>query len=452
MNRQVYRARWVLPITSPPIERGAIAIEDGRIVGVGPASDISGDSVVDLGDCLLLPGFVNAHTHLEATCYRGLIPPQPLWQWFFALLALRTRPDTAERERAAVAAGAAQSLAAGVTCVGDISRTGINVEALRPSPIRKLCFLELISGASQPPNDVESLEKSYQLSAISDQPEGRSYQPSAISYQPEGQDDHPSSFIHHPPLMVGLSPHALYTVTWDDLVGAAALARRHDVPVTVHVLETPEEAEWLAGGGGFLEDFLVRCRLATAGMNVTGGAIERLTRSGLMDCRPLLAHVNYIDQESCGTAAPGCVAPPGEGFFARLAASRASVAWCPRSHRFFGHAPHRWRGMLAAGVNVCLGTDSLASNESLSILDELRYVRTLAPDFPPHELLAMATIRGAAALRLDGIIGSLEVGKLADFIAMPFDAAAPADPSANLLDGAENFTGVWIGGVKRCEA
>jgi aminodeoxyfutalosine deaminase len=411
MNRQVYRARWVLPVTSPPIERGAIVVEDGRIVAVGPAEDVGGVGTIDLGDSILLPGFVNAHTHLEATGYCGQIPPQPLWQWFFALLALRSRPDTAERERAGVAAGAAQSLAAGVTCVGDISRTGINVAALRPSPIRKVCFLELISGASQPPNDVESLEKSYQLSAL--------------SYQPEGKGAYPS-------LVVGFSPHALYTVTWDDLVGAAALARRHGVLVTIHVLETPEEAEWLATGRGFLEDFLVRCRLATAGMNVSGGAIERLTRSGLMDCRPLLAHVNYIADDELG----------------RLAASRASVAWCPRSHRFFGHAPHRWREMLAAGVNVCLGTDSLASNESLSILDELRYVRTLAPDFAPRGLLTMATIRGAAALRLDRAIGSLEVGKLADFIAIPFDATAPADPSANLLDGAEKVAGVWIGGAR----
>jgi cytosine/adenosine deaminase-related metal-dependent hydrolase len=385
---------------------------------------------------------VNAHAHLELTCYRGQLSPQPLWDWFFRLLAMRFAPGGAEREQAAVAAGAAESLAAGVTCVGDISRTGVHVAALRGSPIRKVCFLELISGAFAPPNDVPSLEAALRQAVEA------SHQPSAVppaAAQSSRAGTHPSSFVLHPSSLpanrsslitshsslLGLSPHALYTVTWDDLVGTAALARRHDLPVTIHVLETVEEAEWLARGGGYLEDFLQRCKLPTTGMHPTGGAIERLARAGLMDCRPLLAHVNYIDDAE----------------LSRLAATKASVAWCPRSHRFFGHAPHRWREMLAAGVNVCLGTDSLASNESLSILDELRYVRALVPDFPSDELLTMATIRGAIGLRLDGEIGSLERGKLADFIAIPWDARGPAAPAANLLDGAQRITGVWINGA-----
>ena len=398
-----YRAKWLLPITSPPVENGAITIDHGRIIQTGSGRGQTGSSVHDLGECILLPGLINAHTHLELTCYLGRVAPAPLWTWFSHLMPIRFAPGADALERAAVSEGARQSLAAGVTCVGDISRAGVQVQELRSSPLRKVCFLELISGALAPPNDAATLTAMLREAAASGEPER---------------------------LVIGLSPHALYTVTWPDLLAASRLAAEADVPVTIHVLETPEEADWLAGHGQFLHDFLVRCRLPTADDDTAGSAMERLRRSGLFERRPLLAHVNYLDDAE----------------LTLLAASGASVAYCPRSHNFFGHPPHRWRDMLAAGINVCLGTDSLASNYSLSILDELRFVRQAAPEFPTAPLLEMATIRSAVALRLDPFIGSLDAGKRADFITIPWNSSGPAEPAANLLDGGQTVSGVWVDG------
>jgi cytosine/adenosine deaminase-related metal-dependent hydrolase len=402
---EVYRARWVLPIESPPIEDGAIAVEAGRIAAVAPASEIGGAAVNDCGDSILLPGFVNPHAHLELSCYRGRLQPAPLWSWFEELMKLIYGSTGPKPGPDSVLAGAAESLAAGVTCIGDISRTGVQVDALRGSPIRKVCFLELISGATFPPNDAHSLE------AMLDRMAGFS--------QPDR-------------LTVGISPHTLYTVPWDDLLACADLARRRDVPLTIHLAETVEEVDWLASGGGHLGGLLDQWRLPCRFSAIRGTPVGVIQRAGVLSVAPLLAHVNYCDDAD----------------LALLSKSRASVVWCPRSHRFFGHAAHRWQDMLAAGVNVCVGTDSLASNQTLSILDELRFVRRQFPDVPPQTLLELGTSRAAKGLRLAHSVGGLRPGKLADFVTIPWEAGGPSEPAANLLEGARPVGGIWIGGAR----
>jgi cytosine/adenosine deaminase-related metal-dependent hydrolase len=400
---EVYRARWVLPIEGSPIGTGAIAVENGRIRAVGTAAQVTGDRVEDLGDCILLPGFVNAHTHLELSCYRGRIAPTDLWHWFEQLVKLIYLPGGPKPSKESVVAGAAESLAAGVTCVGDISRTGLHVEAPQCSPIRKVYFLELISGAILPPKDVPSLTRAL---------------------------DDAMQLVDGDRLRIGLSPHTLYTVTWQDLLGTAELAARREVPLTLHLAETREELQWLADGSGYLAELLDRWRLPCRGSVVRGTPLGLLESAGILRYRPLLAHVNYLGEEDLSL----------------LARSGATVVWCPRSHLFFGHAAHRWREMLARGVNVCVGTDSLASNQSLSILDELRCVRRLAPDCSPDLILEMGTSRGAKGLRLGEGIGSLRVGKHADFVTIPWDSAGAADPLGNLFDSNHPVDKVWISG------
>jgi cytosine/adenosine deaminase-related metal-dependent hydrolase len=162
-----------------------------------------------------------------------------------------------------------------------------------------------------------------------------------------------------------------------------------------------------------------------------GSATARLNRAGVLSSKPLLAHVNYAD----------------DALLEWMTGTEATVVWCPRTHRFFGHAAHRWREMLARGINVCVGTDSLASNDSLSILDELRFVRQAAPDVEPDLILEMGTIRAAGGLGLAAEVGSLRPGKLADFVAVPWANAGPAEPGLNLLDQREEVRAVWVGGV-----
>lgn len=400
---QVFKARWILPVETPPIEDGAIVVQDDRIVDVCRASDLPDISGTDFGDCLIVPGFINPHTHLELTNYYGCVPRAPLWEWFAGLMELRPRPGAADIERAAISEGASLSLEAGVTCVGDISRTGIQVAELAASPIRKVCYIELISGAVMTPNDLPSL---------------RSKIESLLRY---ACPDH---------LMIGISPHTLYTVLQPEIAGCVHLAAEYDLPLTTHVLETQEEAAWLRGRGEWLSRFLSNCGLPTASEPHCGGAMDRLDEAGVLRRSPLLAHMNYADATDA----------------ARLASSDASVVWCPRAHAFFGHTDHPWRIMLDKGTNVCIGTDSLASNESLSILDELRYLRERFRDIDAGVLLEMGTIRSARAMGLAGRLGSLAAGKAADLVVIPLDAGGATEPLANLLDGRQSPIEVWISG------
>ncbi len=399
----LYRARWLLPIDREPIEKGALLVDDGRVVAVGPDLRANGATAHELGDCILLPGFINAHTHLELSCYKGQLPPGSLWDWLEELIALRRRSDASETEKHAVLDGVAESLAAGVTCIGDISRTGLNVEILRTSPIRKVCFLELFSGAKQPPNDTATLHQAF---------------------------ENASRFTEPDRLMIGLSPHAPYSVGWQDLVGAIDLAARNHLPLMMHLLETHDEQQWLENGNGPLAEFLSRYGLPNARTDEPRGLRDILVRSGLLDRAPLLAHANYIDDEQISL----------------LAQSHATVVWCPRTHSFFSHRPHRWPDMIAAGINVCLGTDSLASAPSLSILDDLRHLRRQAPDASPTLLLDMATRRAATGLGVADCIGTLIPGKYADFIEISWDPAGPTDPIPNIIDGGGKVVATWIGG------
>lgn len=386
----------------PPIEDGLIGIADGRIVALGRAGEVKADSIEDIGDAILIPGLINAHTHLELGWCRGLIPPCPLWEWFDELIRLNRLPEAEENRRRSIAAGAAESLAAGVTCVADISRTGASAEILRSSPIRSRCYVELITGAQTPPNNAASLEARLSGLLSADGAQSR----------------------------LGISPHAPYSVSEADLSGCADLAARLDLPLMLHLLETPEERDWFRQGGGAVADYLARHKLKHPEPSAPQEAIELLARTGILSRAPLLAHVNYVTDSQIG----------------RLREAGASVVWCPRTHDYFGHEPHRWRDMLAADINVCFGTDSLASAPSLSVIEEVRHVGRLSPDSSASTLLECATIRAAAALQLDSVVGSLTIGKDADMTAFPWTADGDVEPANNLIHSGKPVQKTWIRG------
>jgi aminodeoxyfutalosine deaminase len=401
----ILSAAWVAPVSAPPIRRGYVEIENGRIVGVGSADQLASAArarASDLGDAILTPGLVNAHTHLELTVYAGKLPPAPFWPWIRDLAAMRSAPDHAAREELAAGDGARQSLRAGVTCVGDISRENVAWKALKTIPIRKICFAELLSLADSPPRNPQELR-----AAVADIREDEL-------------------------LTAGITPHAPYTVPQAHLQAAIALAAELNRPWCTHWAETREEVAFLAGQTDalptFLHALLDQCDVRSPGLTATA-YLDRCVGA----CRPgILAHVNYVDDAD----------------IARLAAAGHAVVYCPRAHRFFGHRPHPFRRLQVAGVTVAIGTDSLASNESLSILAELRHLRQNVADSPPADaLLRMATLDAARALRLDARIGSLELGKAADLAAFSCPANAP-DPLAALIDAAPDAVGVWVAGKR----
>lgn len=399
----ILRSRWVLPIGAPPIRDGAVRIQDRRIAAVGRAAEVTqaGDSVEDLGDTILMPGLVNPHAHLELTCYAGQVPPGPFWSWLPELVRLRAQPGQFEREQAGVVAGARQSLAAGVTCVGDISRCNLSWPVLKHIPFRKVCFVELLSLADQPPRNLAELR-------------------AAVAEVEE--DDL---------LTVGITPHAPYTVPRAQVEGSVRLAAELQRPWCTHWAETREECAFIRGSSASLHPFL-DALLAQCGVR-----------------SPSLSPLEYLEACTHGLP-PGTLAHynyNGEGDAERLAAAGHTVVYCPRAHHFFGHAPHPYRDYLRAGVRVAIGTDSAASNVGLAPLEELRFLSQNHPDAPPaHTLLEMVTSRAAEALGLGHLIGSLEAGKRADLAAFPCTADASA-PESHLVQAAPAAAGLWVDGA-----
>lgn len=415
----IFRARLVCPVGAPPILDGALTVDSsGRIAAMGPACDRPSGPIHDLGHCAIFPGLINAHAHLDLAGPRDEAKPRSLWEWFESSILPR-RLATPVDVQQAVATGAAAALAGGVTCIADISRTGDSALILAESPIRKACFVELISGASRPPTDPASLEEAF-----------RRLKPLQKPFQ----------------LALGLSPHTPYTVTREDAAATARQAREADLPLMTHFLETDEERAWLTAAeraseaAAVVERFLAAVNLPTRGVAAPDSPLAWLRASGLLPKQgrtavtTILAHVNYAD----------------DAVVAALASARVSVAYCPRTHDYFGHPPHRWRDMLAAGVNVCIGTDSLASNPDLSILEELRFLHRRAPEVPPTTLMRLATLHGAAAVGWGDVLGELAPGRFADFFTVPLPAKLPDDPIGWLLDSDAVAAGTWVGGQRVC--
>lgn len=397
----ILTAKWVSPVSQPPIPAGAIRIAGERITAVGrrDALEHPGAEVVDLGDAVITPGLVNPHTHLELTCYTGQIPPNDFWTWVQALVRLRAAPGQMEREAAGVAAGAWQSLRAGVTCVGDISRRNVHWQVLKQIPIRKVCFVELLSLADHPPRNLAELEAG--LDAV--------------------EEDNL--------LRAGITPHTPFTVPESDLRGAVELAARRRRPWCTHWAETLEERAFVSGASASLHPFL-DALLAQCGVNAPKISPVAYLRKCTADLPPgLLAHYNYVD--------------PGEA--EQLAATGHHVVYCPRAHHYFGHAPHPFQTLTAAGVPLALGTDSAASNTDVNLLREAQFVLSELDNPPtPRELLEMITVQAAAALGLDAEVGTLAAGKQADVAAFPCSSAA--DPLEQLIATAPAPIGVWVAG------
>ena len=406
----IAKARFVVPVNSPVIENGAITFEEGRIVSIGSAGELTGKPIIDYGDAVILPGFVNAHTHLELSLLNGRVPPTPDFiDWLRRLIAVRstdlhTEPRSSVRATPngastvgvrspaatdpscgdafaadyvarAVRQGIAESVSSGVTTIGDITaRPRWTRPVLAQSAVRAVSFGEVIGIGKGRTGLTDRLESA-----------------ACIEHQTDA-------------MRIGISPHAPYTVEPDGLRACAERARQIDAVLCIHVAETRDEEAFTRDRTGPLSEFLRE--LGVWDDEIPASAltpVELCATTGLLGPSTLLAHANYVSDADMAT----------------IASTGASVAYCPRTHAAFGHAPHRFRDMLQAGVNVCLGTDSLASNPSLSILDELRFLRTPCRDVASIDLLSMATIRGACALGFSELIGSLTAGKAADFVVIP---------------------------------
>lgn len=390
MNSFTLRAGWLLPIDRPPIEGGYVAVTDGIITAV-KASDPGESSVTDLGDVVLLPGLVNAHTHLE---FSGLARPlgspgMSLPAWIRSVIADRGRSN--RDAAAAIAAGLRESQTAGVVAIGEIATAAAGCYTLTAMP-RTVLFQEAIGFSAGRVDSVYG-DMEQRLTAAG---------------------------AH-----VGVSPHAPYTVHPRLLERLIELATTRGLPVAMHLAESPEELRFLLEGDGPFRELLEERSMWDDSAIPRGTRPLDYMRRLAAAPRSLVIHGNYLDDEEID--------------FAAKHRSQMSVVFCPRTHAYFGHPTYPLQAMIDAGVRVALGTDSRASNPDLNLLSELRFAARVFPAVDPRRLLEMATLDGAVALGLDEAHGSLSVGKGAELISIPC-GAEPQDPYAAILHGVDSAT------------
>ena len=405
------RSRIVLPISGPPIENGAVAIVNDRIVSVGSWNDLRTSNfgeVFDLGESILLPGLVNAHCHLDYTSMAGMIPSARNFpDWVKAILALKSTFTFSDYAESWII-GAKQLLRSGTTTVADIEAVPeLLPDVWTTTPLRVLSFLELTS--------VRSGRGSREVIG------------EAVAKIEATQDARNR---------VLLSPHALYSTNAELVRDAAVLCKERHWPMTTHVSESEPELEMYTKRSGLLFDWLKNQRDLSDCGDIS--PIAQLQRCGALSPNFLAVHVNYIR--------------PGDAEL--LAKSGSSVVHCPRSHAYFNHRPFPYNELRAAGVNVCLGTDSLASvivsrsrPTELNMFAEMRRFAEVNPNVRPEVILKMATLNGAKALGMSGQIAEIAAGAKADLISVPFSGNVN-DAVAGLLqlDYPERITidGRWI--------
>ena len=401
-------ARWIFPVEGEPVENGVLRIRDGRIDEIVERGPWRPD--IALGNAAIVPGFVNAHTHLELESIVGDDPKMTVDEidWLRRVIAQRRTRGPGEAE-AAIDRNLGDSIRAGTTLLADITTAGASWKAISDAPIRAVVFSEVI-GLRR--------DRAFETS--------RGAWEWLASIRPEDQ----IRACARP----GLSPHAPYsTVGW--LYERAA---QSGLPLTTHLAEMPEEAILLKGGRGRLRSFLEDIGAWDPEWEAIGPRpADYVRKGGLRKADWLIAHGTYLEPEDFWQLRSEA-APEDQ---------RVAVAYCPRTHARFGHAPHPFREMLARGVVVCLGTDSRASSPSLSVLDEARFLYRADPSLGGRLLLTMATLFGSWALRADAVTGSLKSGKSADlaFVALP--DREDSDPYALLFDSDRPVVGTAFEGA-----
>ena len=380
-----YRTAWLLPISQPPIRDAWLRTDDGRIVAFGHTrpGDFTASDETDLGNVAVLPGLVNAHTHLELSWMRGRIPAADSFDaWIRAIIELKSEQHSGQAG-AAIDEAIHEARAFGTAVVGDISNTFATPRALREQGMAGVVFHELLGFRGE------------DAAGLMDQAMAR------LQREPR------SALVRH-----ALAPHAPYSVS-PALFGLIRACFERDPPArsSVHLGESSAEIEFLAHGGG-------PCRAALEQMDKWDdswvvprcGPVDYLDRMAFLGDRVLVVHGVQL------TAAE----------LKRLADMRVTLVTCPRGNMRTNAGIPPIEDFFASGVRVAVGTDSLASVPDLNLFAELAEMRRLAPSVPARLLLESATITGAAALGFEADFGTIDPGKRDALIAVELDGAVPA--------------------------
>lgn len=396
----LYSARWVLPISSAPVFEGAIAIAGAEIEAVGRRSDLiesfPGAQVHDFGEAVILPGLVNAHSHLELTAMRGFLDTEEsdFFAWLRKLTFARLERMTPDDLYVSAAWGACEAARAGVTCLGDASDAASeSMKALLDVGLRGTVYQE--SFGPDPLMAKENFQK------LRDKVQLLREIETAL-------------------VRLGVSPHAPYTVSAPQLELIAEFSKAEHLPLMMHAAESVFEDQLMREGRGPFAEGLAQRGIQWRAPGTS--TVQYLMNHGVLDASPLLAHCINVDEVDLD-----CI---------RL--GKGSIAHCPKSNAKLGHGQAPFKKFLDSGVVLAFGSDSVASNNTCDILEEARFATLFAraglsgapglsggdqsraigaqqhmPD--AADALRTATLGGAQALGLAGQVGELSGGRQADF-------------------------------------
>jgi aminodeoxyfutalosine deaminase len=409
----IVRARFVVTMDGPPIENGAVTTAGDRIVDAGRFPEIrsryAGQEIVDIGEQALLPGLINAHCHLDYTCLRGKIaPPDSFTDWVRAINAAKAGLGPQDYLES-INAGFAEAKQFGTTTIANLTAFPELIPEVG-APVRTWWFAELI--------DIRDPARAREMVDHAAEALGRARplsEPEVSTSRPPGA-----------PLQWGLAPHALFTASENLFYLCEQVALERDLLLTTHLAESREEMSMFRDGKGELYEFLK--------------ALGR-DMSDCGDCTPLEQFVrrhgharNPVARRAGGASAPDewivtHLNELADGDFALLAglAKKFHVVHCPRSHKYFGHSRFQFEKLRRFGLNICLGTDSLASNDDLSLFAEMRAFQREFPSVAPEDVFKMVTTNPARALRQENRLGKISPGLPADLIAVPCDLATEQD-------------------------
>jgi cytosine/adenosine deaminase-related metal-dependent hydrolase len=390
----IFTARWVLPIVVPPIPYGAVAVQADQILAVGSLPELQTQFpsalLRDFGVAALLPGLVNVHSHLELTAFRGRLEEPHFQRWIASLINLKSERLTLDDLRLSARLGCLEAIRAGVTTLGDTADATAPLEALLESGLRGVVFQECFGPrAEQADESVQAIEKKlYELRE-------RVF---AVGAQER--------------LRLGVSPHAPYSVSARLYEKVAELSFEMALDIAIHAAESQDELQLLHAGKGA---FAATLRQRGIEFTVPGcSAIKYFQQLGVLEASPLLIHCVTVDTED----------------IALMKEYDVRIAHCPKSNAKFGHGIAPLTTLLREGLDVGLGTDSVASNNTCDLIEEARFCALLHRAqqhdptlLDPNAMLRMITLDGARVLNLDDKVGSLAAGKQADLIAIDLSHA-----------------------------
>ena len=402
-----YHAAWVVPIEGEPIRDGWVTIDRGRIVALGRRAANDATPGVELGDVAVMPGLVNAHTHLELSYLRDQVPPESSFtMWARHIIAERRKrlhmPGRDPVVLSAIDAAIDESVRCGTAVVGEITNgLFITYEKLAASPLAGVVFWELLGFNLK--GDFDKIVADA-VASLGELPASDSVRPS-------------------------LAAHAPYSVA--PLFFQAikkAVAKMPFVPCSVHLAEGEEEVQLLKTGDGPWKAIMKDIGAWNHEWTPPGvGPLKYLDDMGFIDNRLLVVHgvqMSAADLE-------------------RLKERGATLVTCPRSNGHTGAGLPPIADFFESGVRIAIGTDSLASSPDLSVFAEIATLHALAPSVPSASLLESATIEGARALGFDADYGTIEPGKLARLLAIDVPPGT-ADVEEYLVSGIHPDQIRWI--------